>query len=535
MKLFEPNPAHGNRDDHEFHRFVESINWRFVENIVKRGERLFTTDAKGLFKAYLSGFPEETRKGYDCRACQKFIEKFGSLVTIDEVGITHSAIWEGCNPPERFAKSVEAMLRILQGARSARITGMFLSKEYIWGTPKTGNWHHFYVKATPAALSNVWNQRREEFSMVSRAVDKYSPHITNNAIRVLQSGQLSRVEKVLKPAQWFNDLSCKLHTTPSPLRNNLIWKAVADAPPAFCHIEGTLLGSLLSDIKAGKGFTDIKKRFNVKVDPVRYMRPTSDPTELEIQKAELLVEKLGLKPSLERRYAQLEEICALWRPKPLIHQKPGMGSGVFGHLKAKNSYNSAFTVERQRVTMTWTKFANTVLLTAAKIELMVPSAGSFTAIMTAVHGDAPPILKHDVRIRGFRNPFSMYMYKIMPSCELWNLKPTWTEVTAITLHPRFWGEIAPKTADVGIIFVLFGARDLRLTVGSALFPEELRTELHEVRRVIEAYSNATSPLGREEATACGISYSAPNHSWNQLVRVTDTAGETFEVLIDRWD
>lgn len=43
---------------------------------------LFTTNADGLFDAYLSGIPEERRQHYNCQCCKRFITNYGGLVTI---------------------------------------------------------------------------------------------------------------------------------------------------------------------------------------------------------------------------------------------------------------------------------------------------------------------------------------------------------------------------------------------------------------------------------------------------------------------
>ena len=45
---------------------------------------LFTTNAAGLFDAYLAGIPEEFRQHYTCHCCRKFVDKYGALLAIHD-------------------------------------------------------------------------------------------------------------------------------------------------------------------------------------------------------------------------------------------------------------------------------------------------------------------------------------------------------------------------------------------------------------------------------------------------------------------
>ena len=47
---------------------------------------LFTTEATGLFDAFLRARPFERRGHYECRSCRHFVTTFGGLVTIDKTG-----------------------------------------------------------------------------------------------------------------------------------------------------------------------------------------------------------------------------------------------------------------------------------------------------------------------------------------------------------------------------------------------------------------------------------------------------------------
>ncbi len=86
------------------------------------------------------------------------------------------------------------------------------------------------------------------------------------------------------------------------------------------------------------------------------------------------------------------------------------------------------------------------------------------------------------------------------------------------------------------MMILEGCKDTRRDQGLGLFPECLRSELHEIRHAIEAYSNRHVLLGHDSASACGLMlHKGTNQKWNHLVRVIDRAGDVRTYKLDRWE
>lgn len=241
-----------------------------------------------------------------------------------------------------------------------------------------------------------------------------------------------------------------------------------------------------------------------------------------------LLESTG---ALRRRFARLEDVQAVWTPKPARTPEPTQKAGsVFGHLHPAAKHGPVKT--GATVTMTWEKFARTLLPTAESIYLLVPHGrASFSALVTACDPAAPPILQWDREDE--RNPVSGYVYSHGSSASQWELTAgAWAKVTAITLRPSQWSAKPLEHQGKGIHLLLERCRDTR-EGGLALFPEILRSEYHEIRRTIEAYSQAGKLEGREEATACGLSLSGGG-AWNTTLRVT-SAGIVTTVHLDRLD
>jgi hypothetical protein len=87
------------------------------------------------------------------------------------------------------------------------------------------------------------------------------------------------------------------------------------------------------------------------------------------------------------------------------------------------------------------------------------------------------------------------------------------------------------------MFVLRDARDQK-ACSLALFPECLKSELHEVRATIEAYSRKNKPTGGDgpELLASGILFGRTENTSVFKIRVR-TAGDSLwrSYILDRWD
>lgn len=499
---------------------------------------LFTTacNADELWINYLDGIPADRRGHYQCHACRKFIQQYGGLVTINAFGEQSPALWV-FEPPAFFYASVVGLNGTVN---EARVDGVFLSSDRVWGTPKTGDWTH--LAGTPASAyrvttrtaSQAMAEKAEDFKVLSRGLADYPADVVAQALRVLEADALDRSEKTVGVARFMADLHAAIRNSPSA-KHNLVWAAVARAPAGFCHVRSTMISTLLDDVVAGLDFESIRRRWADKMHPLKYQRPQAPPSAGTIEQAEKLVEKLGVARSLERRFATLDDVLAkLWTPPTDLKQdKPG--GGVFGHLRNPSKVAQAVAIDGG--TVTFEKFARTVLPAATAIEVQVPAGhGPFYGLATATHADAPAILQWDGLEGRERNPVSWYFYAYGSTAENWGLAAgAWAKVTAVFRGPHRWQE--PQKFDHqgdNVYFAVDGCRDRRNGGGLALFPETLKAEFHGIRAVIEAHGKTAKLSGAEAGNANGLALSR-THSGNGLtVRVT-TAGGPATYRIDRLD
>lgn len=531
--------------DQQYENLLVSVNRGFTARTIDAKTRLYTTDAENLFDIYLTSLSSsiEGRQHHTCNACRRFIERFGGLVTIGEDGALSSAVWsvdaEATTDHPYYAPAIAQMQAVVE---HARVTGVFYTSESTWGQPRTGEWTHFSVapgqhlihKSRVLSSFQATAEKREDYRTMITALNEFTLSTVETAVTLLKTESLYRSEKCLGVAEWLRDLIVARDAAKNTrVKENLLWRAVATAPAGFAHPRSSMIGTLLEDIASGLSFDDVKAKFAAKMHPLLYQRPQAAPSAGTIHQAEKIVEQMGIAPSLERRFARLDELLALWKPSNTA-DVPSNG-GVFGHLQPKSAKPASSPMLASCGPMTWEKFARTVLPEAEGIAVYVPTgSANFAAYLTAQHADAPPILQWDRD--DLRNPVSWYLYNGGSSASQWGLTPgSWAKVTAVSAQPSSWH--APhEHQGAGVLFVIDGAKDHRNErSGNCLFPECLKSELHAVRSVIEAYSRRASIGGFDEASACGLMLQKSSRFGNgHRVRVT-TKGTTLEYTIDRWD
>jgi hypothetical protein len=532
-KIIAASAAVLHTHEHDYSALLLSVRASF-NAAVANGAVLFTTNADGLNDLYLDQLPTE-RQVHTCHCCRRFIGIYGNLVMVADSGELVPVMWNPEGVPDFYLSAFAAMYA---SVKKARIESVFLTKETIWGNPVTGDWSHLSV-VPPAAL--VYRERalttnqamaaaKENFRTVATALTEFTKPMLDEAMRLFTADTLSRSEKFVAPVKWLR----ALHDRPKGRAGeNLMWLAIATAPEGYCHPRASVIASLLDDIAAGKPFEVIKRNFDAKLAPLAYQRPQAAPSVGNIKAAEALVEKLGIAPSLERRFANVSDLREImWSP---ADKAPDKAEGVFGHLKPKNG-NVVPPVNLPTSTMTWEKFARTVLPNAEQLDLMVPSSGRFIALTTAVNADAPPILKWDRDDE--RNPVAWYVYPNGSLASQWGLAArSWAKVAAISPFPNHWGAHPMPFIGEGLVLVLEGAADSKDNSGNALFPECLKDELHGARATIEAYSRNAKLGGREVgqlASGYDVRKSNSPSSVDCTVRVL-AGGAWTSYHIDRWD
>ncbi len=550
-----PKPSHETRPEEGYDRFEEYVRLRVgagcrpLLTIMPDDNQDRLANELALWQRYLDAIPADRRQHYTCSACEAFIRRYGGLVVVHQDGTTSSVLWSRIAEeygmiPAFFEPSVRAMREFVE---ANPVRGVFLDDGAVWGTPVTGPWTHLsgtqsetcrHVPTAAETTSQAVAVRREGFVMVSRALADFTESVAATALEILKQEVVPNGEKALGVAQWFAKLHAAVRYVRGPRRDNLVWQAVADSPPAFHHVRSTMIGTLLADIAAAKPAEAIKRAWVEKMDPGRYLRPQVAPTAEQVEAANRLAEKLGITPaSLARRYARLDELPAqarLWSPPDSTppHVRAG---GTFSGVAVKESARRETLPSLPQVTMTWEKFSRTVLGEALEVRFLTPTgAGSFYGLLTAADPAGPPLHQWDGLAGLPRNPVSWYVQRDGSYASRWTLRAgDWVQVKAVVTPPYHWNDRPHLfTHHMPRAFVvLAGARDM-VDVELCLFPETLRAELHPARAVIEQYSKQGRATGAGQGDANGYVLTKINAAATFWVRTATTTG-TYR--IDRWD
>ncbi|KAM3107672.1 hypothetical protein [Phormidesmis sp. 146-33] len=524
-----------------FITLVESIGEHFSAVTAHQHNRitLFVTQTPPLFQVFLEALPPALRQTHTCSACRRFVERYGGIVSIASDGKLIPVMWNSAIVPAPYTAAIAALSSVV--SRSP-IDNVFLSDQSIWGIPQTSTWQHLAVVPSDdlifkpslvKTIAQVVAEKKQDYEMLLRGLEEFPLKVVKKAHALLTTETLYRSEKCIDVARWL----VRLHEQRQASRNlrateNLTWLAVANAPPGFCHVRSSMIGTLLEDIQADLPFAQIKLRFDAKMHPLQYLRPTAAPTDGNIAQAEKIVETLKTAGSLERRFAKLDDLQAVWLPAS--SKTTAQKNGIFSHLRQSASSTTA-PFEVPPITMTWDKFSKTVLPTAATIEYFVPASNqSYMALITAQNPDAPPIVQWDFEDN--RNPVTWYFYVDNSPPAQWNLSSgVYHPVTAIVLQPSIWNA-AKNFAHHGekVFFILKDAKDKGYRQGCGFFPQFLKNEYHGVRSTIEAYAKTAVVHGKDEAEGCGLGLQKGN-TWNQVFRVTSKDQMQVVYKLDRWD
>lgn len=530
--------------DFNFDDSLSHLHAHFV-NCSSNNSKFFLTDISGdnLWSIYQESL--RTRGGeaavrqMNCYACRDVVRKLGGVVTVADDGSLIPVMWApNLNSDKTHGTMGEVYADMYDIISKRKIVSVWRSDDAVIGkrttTSKSGKeWSHFYfaipkhvVVDSGSSINNasqLMADSKERFRMLMSAetgIHKIKLTTIQTVVRLLSENELYRSDTFLAPAKFH--LSVKEAITSGGRATSLVWKGLMDSPIGWANVNSTMIGTLYSWIESLTPIDDIKRMWNSRMDPDQYQRAQSAPSQGELNTAERIIEKLGASKSLERRFARLDEIRCIWLPTPAIKKESAPG-GVFSNIRPKKdsfSLNEIYPTSTKLIT--WEKFRDVIMPTAESMEFLVPPFGGYCAFVTASHEDAPPIIQWDTEED--RYPVSSYSYSKPISAQQWNLVPgTYVNVTGIAPMPNF-GEM--------LVIILDGCQDRNQNQGLGLFNEILKPEFHEIRKVMEAYSNNGILGGREESSACGWQIS--RNSFNVKIRVK-IGDEKKEYQIDRFD
>jgi len=313
----------------DFKHFSKIVNDVFT-SMQTNNNYLYIVDISGdeLYQAYLDAFPEGTnpifreRTEHDCSCCKNFIRQVGSVVSISSFSCIVESIWDNYDVMEYPYNVVAKKLSEL--IKSKKVKSVFLSPEKKYGseqtveyndtTKSTVNWNHFWIDIQPKFYSKSVGEARGRLNMQQQLFYRGLSELTNDAldtvIELIKRNSLYRGSEFLRSVEEFKQQ--KKNSSKQHDLELFTWKALDSHVYGF---KNTVIGTLVSDLSNGDELEDAVRKFESKVAPENYKRPTSLITSSMIKQASQTLKELDLESAIERRHAVLSDVSVnnvLW-------------------------------------------------------------------------------------------------------------------------------------------------------------------------------------------------------------------------------
>ena len=119
---------------------------------------------------------------------------------------------------------------------------------------------------------------------------------------------------------------------PEAQRYNYIWKVIQDIPEEVAKVKNTAIGTLIVNLNEEMDLETAVKKYETVVAPENYKRSKPIYTKEMLERAKKTVEELGYLESLERRYADVDDISlddVLFVNRNILKKS----DGIFGQLE----------------------------------------------------------------------------------------------------------------------------------------------------------------------------------------------------------
>lgn len=316
--------------------------------------------SKALWFKYLELFSQDNRQFHRCDCCRDFIVNYGGLCYISDDGTAKSAFWneEVVNP--LYAPIVKQMASYVESSKIPNVANSILASSFIstpllaqdtrLGFKEKGEtiegsgvyWNHLYAdlpegyKTVEADdVGNVKRAMLNNVYMTKHMLDQWEIPLVNRLKTLLETKEIPGSDKFLKKIE---DLLAVYNKT-KDIKNqrskaNLIIRE-ASHNYGMGSLKNSPIGTFVEDVKKGKSWNAALAAYKEQVDPTKYMRSTAEVDDNQISVANKLIDDLGVRDSLERRFLTMEECTDfIWKKPPQHPVETNVASkGAFDKLR----------------------------------------------------------------------------------------------------------------------------------------------------------------------------------------------------------
>lgn len=402
--------------------------------------KLFKSTVSGhkVFELYMQGFGEDPifrdpeSSEHNCNLCKNFLYRYGNIVAIDEnLNIMTLFDIDGgeeyndsfilmsdvlkMNPIEgtftetfnmlnyslnyEHVTSTQPMYKLGIPSNVKRYTKEEAEKFGVVKPNEIRTFHHFsisipkqFIDFTGKTTEAINALHKVDYELFSKAMEEL-PIDTLMLVRdLINQGSLldgathlHKVEAILKKAQEYQSI---------PTDKRALWCWSNSYNFKYARFKNELIGTLCTELAEGKELNEACKAWNIRVDPINYMKATAPITKKQIEEAQKFVEENGYAESFERRCATIEDIKA----SDILHINSGDGTikkvSIFDGVKATSTRHKRSEFDKVE-TVSIEKFMKDILPTCTSVEafLLNSHKGNMVTLTTSINKDSKPIFK----------------------------------------------------------------------------------------------------------------------------------------------
>lgn len=396
-----------------FMKFKKALQKHFDE-MQKEATRLFevNVDKDELWNTYLDSFPTGTneiyreRREHDCSCCRQFIKNIGSAVTIKDNQI--HTIWELNLGDTTYQPVCDALDTFV---KAHTVTDIYTTKFPKIGTDfnfeeingKSHQWDHLFlelpskfVNRSSRSNEEVKGQFRDTRNVFKRSLDEITMEALDTILELINSNTLYKGEEWKGVLTEFKKYKKEYDKLTSDTEKDLYaWEKSITAGMAIGRIRNHSIGTLLINVSEDMDLDTAVKKYEQIVAPSNYKRPKAIFTKKMLEDAKKTITELGYMDSLQRRFANLNDITVnnvLFSNKSAARRMVG-ADDIFGQMEKDVAVSPKKFSKVEEIAAQ--DFIDKVLPTAKEIEAFVENKHekNFVSMIAPVNPDAKTMFK----------------------------------------------------------------------------------------------------------------------------------------------
>ena len=453
----------------DFNKFKEDLS-KHLNEMLTNNQHLFVTnvDKDVLWNMYLDTIPTEAnkiikvRREFDCSNCRHFIKVMGNVIAIHDGSI--ETIWD-FEPEEDGWKDVVKSLS--NYVKSNPIYDIFLSKEVKIGqnfnmaqledgTPI--KWQHLYTELPNQfvhnkthyyddTLESIKSTARDNKNVFKRSLEELSLDAVNTVIDLINQGSIYKGDEYLPLVTSFKNYKEAYMKLSSDTEKDIYtWENSVLIPATVAKIRNTAIGTLLIDISEDVDLEEAVRKYEAVTAPTNYKRSKPIFTKRMLEDAQRTITDLGYLDSLERRYANVDDITVnniIYCNKDTQQRMAANGASSLFDQLAKDTKSTPKKFDRVEE-IPVEKFISDIVPTATEIEAYVEAKHSpnFMSLIAPINKNAKTMFK-------WNNNFSWaYTGNVTDSILKQNVKNAGGKVDGVLRFSIQWNDIDADRNDL---------------------------------------------------------------------------------------